>query len=144
MNLVQLVYCSKSTSSDKDKNADLKSIHQTAVQTNGLLGISGLLLFSNSYYLQVLEGPRSDVNEVYGRILKDPRHSNSEILLFREIVRRDFGDWSMGWATEVAAKADVYFAYSANRNFDPRQMSGEAGLAMLVDLAKLMRGSSPA
>jgi hypothetical protein len=85
MKLVQLVYFSKSNSKPATKNDDIKAIYKTASEANGRLGISGLLLFSNEYFLQALEGPRQQVNDLYFRFLNDPR-----LLMLRYYVTETF------------------------------------------------------
>ena len=47
--------------------------------------------------MQVIEGRRSDVMELYERIRKDPRHTRVETLFEDEIEEREFSDWQMGF-----------------------------------------------
>jgi hypothetical protein len=73
------------------------------------------------------------VNELYTKIQSDKRHAKPQILLYRDIHRRDFGDWSMGWASGADEKTDVYFRYCAGREFEPSDLTGEAALQLLKD-----------
>lgn len=139
MKLVQLIYYSKCSSAPENLNSDLIKIAHVATNNNGNIGISGLLLFSNEYFLQVLEGPRVIVNDLYFKIQKDSRHKDSRILLYRDVNHRDFGDWSMGWASDVIAKKDIYFKYCSRRDFTPSDLTGEAGLALLKDIGDLLK-----
>ncbi len=139
MKLVQLIYYSKSASPLETKNAVLKSILRSAEKNNPDLGISGLLLFSNEFFLQALEGPRSQVNDLYFRIQKDPRHSDSQMLLYRDIHQRDFGNWSMGWANQSEENRDIYFNYCATRQFVPAELTGQGAHALLCEFARLAR-----
>jgi hypothetical protein len=139
MKLVQLVYFSKSNSKPATKNDDIKAIHKTASEANGRLGISGLLLFSNEYFLQALEGPRQQVNDLYFRILNDPRHTHAQILCYRDIYKRDFSEWAMGWANESLAHSDIYFQYCTTKKFDPTELTGDSAHALLCEFAKLIR-----
>lgn len=124
-------------------NGELKSIYETAVTRNNDRGVSGILLFSNDYFLQALEGPREQVNNLYMKILVDRRHANPQILAYKDIQQRDFADWSMGWANETAVKRDIYFRYCAGRKFEPLDLTGEAAHALLCEFAELMRFEQP-
>lgn len=60
-------------------------------------GLTGLLLYRDGYFLQVLEGPRAAVRQTFGRIERDRRHHHLCLLDERPIVRRVFGEWSMAF-----------------------------------------------
>ena len=63
---------------------------------NAAHGITGLLLYSDGYFVQVLEGDEAAINAVYSRIQQDPRHE--EVVTVHEgLGPRRFGDWSMGF-----------------------------------------------
>lgn len=59
--------------------------------------VTGLLLFNGKRFLQLLEGPHSEVKAVYDRILRDPRHFALVKLSEREIDEREFGGWDMAF-----------------------------------------------
>jgi hypothetical protein len=74
---------------------DLEAIHRTASQVNALEGISGLLVFNGTHFLQIIEGAPDAVADLVERLRRDPRHSALEIRDEREIEKRSFGGWSM-------------------------------------------------
>jgi hypothetical protein len=74
---------------------DLAAIHETARHFNALDGISGLLLFDGSRFLQIVEGAEDAVDNLVERLRMDPRHSAFEIRDERFVDRRSFPDWSM-------------------------------------------------
>jgi hypothetical protein len=76
---------------------DLDDILTASRRNNAQLGITGLLLFIDDGFLQVLEGEESAVREVYARVASDPRHGNATVMLDREIPARAFPEWSMGF-----------------------------------------------
>ncbi len=85
--------------------ADAEAIADAASVRNEQAGLTGLLLYTPSHFLQVLEGPPSAVQVTLSRIRRDPRHSDLRIIDEREIDAREFGSWSM--ATRYsAAKPD--------------------------------------
>ncbi|HEX8241388.1 MAG TPA: BLUF domain-containing protein [Allosphingosinicella sp.] len=74
---------------------DLTAIHQTARHLNALDGITGLLLFDGSRFLQIVEGAEDAIDNLVERLRIDPRHSAFEIRDERQVERRSFPDWSM-------------------------------------------------
>ena len=58
-------------------------------------GITGVLLASNTHFLQVLEGNYEDVNEAFMRIVRDERHTDIRLIGFSVIDARLFGGWGM-------------------------------------------------
>ncbi len=74
---------------------DLEAIHRTARELNALDGISGMLLFNGTHFLQIIEGAPHAIDELVERLRRDPRHSGLEIRDEREVERRSFPEWSM-------------------------------------------------
>lgn len=76
-------------------NEDLRELVEYSAQHNRNAGITGLLLLSGSQFLQVLEGPSVAVNELFGRIIRDPRHHDVQLISFEQIGPTYFDDWNM-------------------------------------------------
>jgi hypothetical protein len=74
---------------------DLAAIHQTARHLNALDGVSGLLLFDGSRFLQIIEGAEDAIDNLVERLRMDSRHSAFEVRDERYVERRSFPDWSM-------------------------------------------------
>ncbi|GAA3574791.1 hypothetical protein GCM10022197_34840 [Microlunatus spumicola] len=64
---------------------------------NEAVGITGLLLYSDGGFLQVLEGDQDVVESLYASIEQDPRHDDVTLVRTREQDEREFPDWSMGF-----------------------------------------------
>jgi hypothetical protein len=75
--------------------ADLEAIHKVARDLNRLEGITGLLIFNGTHFLQIVEGTAPSVNALMERLRKDPRHSAIEVRDERVIAQRSFPEWSM-------------------------------------------------
>ena len=60
-------------------------------------GITGMLLYKDGSFMQVLEGNKENVFRTYARIQKDTRHKDISLLREREIEDRNFGGWSLGF-----------------------------------------------
>ncbi|QIL02772.1 BLUF domain-containing protein [Sphingomonas sinipercae] len=73
----------------------LEEIHRTARDLNAIDGITGLLVFNGTRFLQVIEGSETAVNDLVARLRRDTRHSGVEIRDERTIQERSFPDWSM-------------------------------------------------
>ena len=65
-------------------------------QTNNLQNeITGLLLYRNNTFIQLLEGPEKQVLSCMQRIRKDPRHFGSSVVFLTKSDERLFPSWSM-------------------------------------------------
>ena len=93
MRLKTLTYTSRARLDLTDD--DLNDIHQTARHLNALDGVTGLLLFDGSRFLQIIEGGEGAIDNLVERLRMDPRHSAFEVRDEREVDRRSFEDWSM-------------------------------------------------
>ena len=60
-------------------------------------GITGMLLYGNGTFLQVIEGDDAAVDRLVDRISEDSRHDGIQLLGRREIQQRQYSDWSMGF-----------------------------------------------
>lgn len=77
------------------ETSDLEEIHRTAREVNALEGITGLLIFNGTHFLQIIEGAPNAIDELVERLRRDPRHSGFEVRDERPIELRSFPDWSM-------------------------------------------------
>ena len=56
-------------------------------------GITGILLYDNQQFGQVIEGERASVMKAWRRIQDDKRHHRIELLEIREITERSYPNW---------------------------------------------------
>ena len=77
------------------QTTDLEDIHRTAREQNALDGITGLLVFNGTHFLQIIEGSESAIEELVERLRQDPRHTGFEIRDRQKVDARSFPDWSM-------------------------------------------------
>src|SRR6187549_11955 len=77
------------------QTSDLEDIHRTARELNALDGITGLLVFNGTHFLQIIEGSETAISELVERLRKDPRHTGFEIRDQRKVETRSFPHWSM-------------------------------------------------
>ena len=69
-----LLYRSHATA--RPTAAELEDMLSQARTYNATANVTGLLLYYDGHYVQVLEGPKGAVREVYARICHDPRHAH--------------------------------------------------------------------
>ncbi len=132
MNTVRLIYYSVAT---RDiAMSDLKQILETARKNNSDLGICGMLCFENRYFLQVLEGPRDAVSELYLDIADDARHDELTLICCEEITETSFSEWRMGYAGS-SDKLQAILNKEDQLSFDPKQMNKTQAYAVLTAMA---------
>jgi hypothetical protein len=96
MAVFQLAYLSVTTD-QFEEDTDIDAILQVAHRKNADSGITGMLLYKGGVFLQLLEGGRNDVLNLFGRIAADLRHTNLKILAKQENQERLFPEWTMGY-----------------------------------------------
>jgi len=84
---------------------DLAAIHRAARELNALDGITGLLVFNGTHFLQIVEGSAPAIDDLLGRLRRDTRHTGLEVRDERSIEARSFPDWSM----ELVRVSSSYF-----------------------------------
>lgn len=95
MSLYCLVYTSISTRKMSDE--DLKKILEKSREKNQRINVTGMLLYLDPYFIQVLEGERETLDKIFKAISRDPRHCKVSIIYRQPIDRRYFSNWSMGF-----------------------------------------------
>lgn len=93
---------------------DLGEIFRRSMENNPAAGITGLLLWRDLEFMQVIEGPAPAIEDLYARIVRDPRHTLVIKLLDQMLPEREFPDWAMQVVnvrdrslTEFSAAGDV-------------------------------------
>jgi CheY-like chemotaxis protein len=75
---------------------------------NAAHGLTGVLLYSDGRFVQLLEGAPGAVGAVFARIARDPRHTGVVTLADGPADHRLFGEWSMAYrAVDRAALAPL-------------------------------------
>ena len=92
MPLTRLIYSSRPVAFNE---ATLRDILRTARRVNIEHAVSGCLMCRDDIYLQLLEGPKKAVEQIFSNICADPRHGSVVRLLDEPIERRFFPGWSM-------------------------------------------------
>lgn len=95
--LHHLIYLSRATAPLGE--AQLQDLLTQARLHNAAHGITGVLLYGNDQFVQVMEGEAATVQALYERIQRDPRHGGVTTFADKDIAERAFPEWSMAFNT---------------------------------------------
>ena len=93
--LVSLVYVSSAV--ELFSQAELLALLKISRRNNAPAGITGLLLYKEGNFMQVIEGEQTAIDRLQAKIARDPRHKGLLTLTQRPITQRQFSEWSMGF-----------------------------------------------
>ena len=88
----KLVYASKRRCTDPAK---IDRMLEVSRANNGAEGLTGLLLYDDKRFLQLLEGAHDPIARCFLRIARSPLHSDIEIGVFDDSPVRLFAGWDM-------------------------------------------------
>lgn len=130
--LVRCLYASRAAATLSAVALD--SIFAQSHRNNPNHGITGLLCFTSEVFVQVLEGGRDEVCDLYNAIVRDDRHSQVRLLAYEEIAERRFGNWTMGQVDANTVNPSLLLKYSKVASLDPFAITGQATMALLLEL----------
>lgn len=93
--MIRLTYAS--SANEEWHPEDLLKLLKQCRTNNGAKNVTGILLYSNGTFFQVLEGEEETVESIYKKIEKDPRNHNCTVIEKQPITERAFPYWSMGF-----------------------------------------------
>jgi len=94
--MYQMVYISKASDETlKSSSQYMAEILEIATKNNSEKSVTGLLVYNSGHFLQLLEGSKESVSEIFNKIAKDKRHSNVKVILRQDVDSRLFDNWSM-------------------------------------------------
>lgn len=94
MHLEHLVYVSRTTFRAVSV-VTVSDILEQSVRHNAPNNITGSLAFTETHFVQVLEGSHSSLDVLLLRLLLDERHTDLEVLDREPVAARSFEQWSM-------------------------------------------------
>lgn len=110
--LYRLVYTSARSKSCDD--AEIEKILEASRRNNKPLGVTGMLIYTQDRFLQVLEGEYDKVMSLYHKIEKDRRHGGTNMRFCEEVSTRYFLDWDM--ASKKMYVADIEYKSSISES----------------------------
>jgi hypothetical protein len=113
--------------------AELEALLDVSRRRNDACGVTGMLLYVDGNFMQLLEGPEDAVAATRARIAADPRHHTLITLLHTERSERHFQDWSMGFRRPEASSARLGFTQLHSL---PRSQQAELAVRLLMHFAQ--------
>ena len=86
-----------STASKSFDSMELRDMLKSSNVRNKEAGITGMLLYKDGQFMQVLEGPEDAVKATFDRISRDLRHHGIIVLVKGAVKERRFPGWSMAF-----------------------------------------------
>jgi len=123
--------------------SQISGILNTARSNNSREGITGLLIYHDNLFFQILEGEPTLVAACYSRITLDKRHTKLALMWEGEVAKRTFPNWTMGYCTpdELSPQCkDTLISLAKLKN---DQGSVLVGNAVAVTLAKWIMREFP-
>lgn len=97
--LIHVIYASIGTK--EFSFAQLTDLLSNAREANAQTDLTGMLLYSETdrSFFQVLEGEPEAIDRLYAKLLFDTRHTTVTLIIREPILRRTFGQWTMGFTS---------------------------------------------
>lgn len=108
-----------STATQHFTEDELKTLLESSKKNNQPAKITGVLLFIEGCFLQILEGPKDIVKSLFQKVKKDNRHKDVLRIFEGEVTERSFDKWSMGFKNIpfVEYKTQLGFEDISNEDF---------------------------
>jgi EAL domain-containing protein (putative c-di-GMP-specific phosphodiesterase class I) len=94
--LSHLIYSSAATQPFDD--TEMAQLLRKARANNARLGVTGMLLYENGSFFQILEGNSAAITLLYQNIARDARHTKVVTIIQEPIAKRSFDEWTMGYS----------------------------------------------
>ena len=93
--MYRIIYLSSAI--DSVNETELENLLEKSRENNRKDDITGILLHIDGDFIQVLEGEKEKVINLYEKIALDKRHKGIINVVEGDLKKRQFKDWSMGY-----------------------------------------------
>ena len=133
--MIHLIYISVATKTMSED--DLISLLKQSRERNERQDVTGMLLFKDGSFLQVLEGTEKDVDQIYRSICLDKRNAGHYLIERKEIDERNFPDWRMGFENVSNRNLGELEGFSAllDQELAPEEIGEHKDLAVKLVLS---------
>lgn len=114
--MYQYIYLSKAKNNITSQ--EIEGILSQAHVNNPKRGITGVLIYANGYFIQVIEGHRENVDTLMENISQDQRSEGVLVLANHAIEKRMFADWSMGYIKDIPKEVRHMMGFDFFRSLD--------------------------
>lgn len=136
MDLERLVYVSHATQEFTQEALD--EMLAKARDFNRAHGITGLLVYCDPYFAQVIEGPLAEIEALMKSINADPRHRGVFVVDRGPVPERAFEQWEMGFARRPRAELEAIDGFTdffaTNRPPRTAQDTARVSIERLFDM----------
>lgn len=135
--MIRLVYISQTVKpfSTDELMALLRECRDSNVKND----LTGVLLYCNECFIQVLEGKEEDINRTFALIKKDKRHKNVTELDRSYISEPQFKDWTMGFEEMDESQLSQFNIKGLNKFFSGQNSANHDANVNQRLVASLMR-----
>jgi hypothetical protein len=131
MPLFRLTYFSRLHVHHANRAAMLDALSLHARYWNETHAVTSAMVSGPVHVLQVIEGRRRVINDLFARITRDPRHRDVEVLESGPVDERQFAPWSFVHVDIDVLADHVVRRYSPGVEFDPSLMTPATALLFL-------------
>ncbi|WP_317897669.1 BLUF domain-containing protein [Aurantibacillus circumpalustris] len=100
--MFELIYCS--VAKPEITMEDISSILNTSRSFNKNNNITGCLLYHEGEFIQLLEGEKNSVQDLFSNIRRDKRHTHVRLVNEEHVVGRAFENWNMAFYDLTSAE----------------------------------------
>jgi hypothetical protein len=93
--IYQLCYISYSSQTHEETLNGMGQLMDISVKNNQELNVTGMLLYRDGIFMQLIEGNKDDILRLFGKIVTDSRHNNISTVFSMDGEERVFPHWSM-------------------------------------------------
>lgn len=130
--MYSLVYVS--SAAEPFSKSELVELLAQCHENNMKAGLTGLLLYKDGNFMQVLEGEKDTVKSVFSRIGRDPRHRGLITLYDEDISERQYPDWSMAFRDLDSPEVRALPGFSEFMNLPLNAPSLQANVSLCKSL----------
>jgi hypothetical protein len=103
--------------------------------------ITGMLVYGQGQFMQLLEGEEAVIGPLYERIARDPRHRNVFKLADKAIEARSFSQWSMAFEEVSAEQFRALTGYVSPEQLAAQLIASSEADRILLDKMKDLVGA---
>ncbi|MFM6929318.1 MAG: BLUF domain-containing protein [Bdellovibrio sp.] len=133
-----LVYISHAA--DDLSYSDIRNILDVSRMHNAEVGITGILILRDGYFLQVLEGDEAQIKSLVSRIDEDDRNHSLKVIIEDHSEKRLFSEWSMAF---LDGDIEANSTKELIEFFDVCLKSGIQQRVMIMPLVRRFKASAP-
>jgi FAD-dependent sensor of blue light len=127
----------------EQQDQEIANIVRASILNNSKLGLTGLLLAHQNWFLQALEGPEDRLMACYDVIVSDSRHVDPNLMGVGPIPKRNFYNWDMCSRRLSKANDAILKSLDVKGPFSPKTLNFENALKLLMAVRVIQSRPSP-